>query len=41
VREIVEFSAALVVVLLLVMMAELETPVPVGPTGNALVVPFP
>jgi hypothetical protein len=41
VRKIVEFRAALVVVLLLVMMAELETPVPVGPTGKTLVVPFP
>jgi hypothetical protein len=41
VREIVEFNAVLVVVLLLVMMAEVETPVPVGPTGKALVVPFP
>jgi len=41
VREIVEFRAALVVVLLLVMMAELEIPVLVGPTGKALVVPFP
>jgi hypothetical protein len=41
VRDTVEFRAALVVVPLLVIMAELETPVPVGPTGNALVVPFP
>jgi hypothetical protein len=40
VRDTVEFRAALVVVPLLVIMAELETPVPVGPTGNALVVPF-
>jgi hypothetical protein len=37
VREAVEFRAELVVV----MTTELETPVPVGPTGKALVVPFP
>lgn len=40
-RDTVEFRARLVVELLLLVMTGLETPVPVGPTGKALVVPFP
>lgn len=38
VREAEEFRAELLLVV--VMTTELEVPVPVGPTGKALVVPF-
>jgi hypothetical protein len=41
VRDTVEFRARLVVVLLLLVVTGLETPVPVGPMGKALIVPFP